>query len=174
VVMIRHFLAAASVIVLVASGLPSEAAPSKVESPKAASAKAAPAKAGTPKVPSEIAIPASVGEVRFRHQMHIDDLSIKCGSCHHQINAKKLNTPHPDYFGSSWINCKTCHDDSEKIAQKPYVCSECHRTSPKNIADETLSAKVVVHKQCWKCHAVGTGKEASEGCEKCHSGKKKS
>ena len=172
--MIRYFLAAASAIVLVASGLRSEAAPSKGESPKAASAKAAPAKAGTLKVPSEIAIPASVGEVRFRHQMHIDDLSIKCGDCHHQINAKKLNTPHPDYFGSSWINCKTCHDDSEKIAQKPYLCSECHRTRPKNIADETLSAKVVVHKQCWKCHSVGTGKEASQGCEKCHSGKKMS
>jgi hypothetical protein len=167
--MIRYLLAAASVMVLVAAGLPSEAAPSN-----AASAKAAPAKMDTLKIPSEIVIPASVGEVRFRHQMHIEDLSIKCGDCHHQINAKKLSTPHPDYFGSSWINCKTCHDGSEKIAQKPYLCSECHRTGPKNIADETLSAKVVVHKQCWKCHSVGTGKEASESCEKCHSGKKRS
>ena len=172
--MIKYFLAAVSLIVLVVAGEPSEAAPTKGESPKAASGKTTPAKAGTPKVPSEIAIPASVGEVRFRHQMHIEDLSVKCGDCHHQINAKKLNTPHPDYFGSSWINCKTCHDESEKVAQKSYVCSECHRAQPKNIADETLSAKVVVHKQCWKCHAVGTGKEASEGCEKCHSGKKKS
>ena len=44
--------------------------------------------------------------------------------------------------------------------------------NPRNIADETLSAKVVVHQQCWKCHPVGTGKEASAVCEKCHSGKK--
>ena len=167
--MSKCFLAVASVIFLVAASLPSEAAPSRGESSKTASAKA-----GTLKVPSEITIPASVGEVRFRHQMHIDALSIKCGDCHHQINARKLSTPHPDYFGSSWINCKTCHDDSEKIAQKPYLCSECHRTRPQNIADETLSAKVVIHKQCWKCHSVGTGKEASEGCEKCHSGKKRS
>ena len=114
-----------------------------------------------------------MGEITFRHQIHIKDLSIKCVDCHHQINAKRLNTPHPDYFGSSWINCKTCHDESEKIAQKAYVCSECHQTRPKDIVDETLSAKVVIHKQCWKCHEVSTGKEASKGCEKCHSGKKK-
>jgi len=30
----------------------------------------------------------------------------------------------------------------------------------------------VIHKQCWKCHAVGTGKDASKACEKCHAGKK--
>src|SRR4030067_1133669 len=146
--MSRYVLAAASVFMLVAAGLPSGAAPSK---------------AATPEIPSEINIPSSVGEVLFRHRMHIRDLSIKCVDCHHQINAKQLITPHPDYFGSSWINCKTCHDESEKIAQKPYICSECHQTRPKNIADETLSAKVVVHKQCWKCHGEGTGEEASNG-----------
>jgi hypothetical protein len=165
--MIKYFLAVVSVIFLVAAGLPSEAAPSKAEA-----SKAAPAKAGTLKVPSEIAIPASVGEVRFRHQMHIDDLSIKCGDCHHQINAKKLNTPHPDYFGSSWINCKTCHDDSEKIAQKPYLCSECHRTRPKNIADETLVQK------WWFTNMLDVplgrhGQGSKRGCEKCHSGKRR-
>jgi len=162
--MIKYFIAAASVIILVAAGLPSDAAPSK----------AAPPKAATLEIPAEINISSSVGEVVFRHQMHIRDLAIKCADCHHQINAKRLSTPHPDYFGSSWINCKTCHGESEKIAQKAYVCSECHQTKPRNITDETLSAKVVIHKQCWKCHGVGTGKEASSGCEKCHSGKKRS
>jgi len=104
--------------------------------------------------------------------MHIKDLGVKCVECHHQINAKKLTTPHPDYFKSSSIKCEICHDESEKIKQKAYVCSGCHRTNPINIADETLSAKVVVHKSCWKCHTVATGTEASKGCEKCHSGKK--
>ena len=166
--MIRYCLAVASVIILVAASLPSVGAP-----PKIAPSKAMPSSAGTLEIPSEINIPSSVGEITFRHQMHIRDLSIKCADCHHQINAKRLSTPHPDYFGSSWINCKTCHDESEKIAQKPYVCSECHPNRPKNIADETLSAKVVIHKQCWKCHAVATGKDASTSCEKCHSGKKR-
>ncbi len=167
--MIRYFLAAASVIVLVAAGLPTDAVPTR-----AAASQAARSKAVRPEVPADINIPSSVGEVVFRHQMHIRDFSIKCVDCHHQINAKRLNTPHPDYFGSSWINCKTCHDEPEKIARKPYICSECHQTRPRNIVDETLSSKVVVHKQCWKCHEVGTGKEASAGCEKCHSGKKRS
>ncbi len=167
--MIGYFLAAASVIILAAGNLPSEAAP-----PKLAPSKAASINAATLEIPSEMNIPSSVGDITFRHQMHIKDLSIKCADCHHQINAKRLDTPHPDYFGSSWINCKTCHDESEKIAQKAYICSECHQTRPKNIADETLSAKVVVHKQCWKCHGVGTGKDASKGCEKCHSGRKRS
>ena len=166
--MIRYFRAAASVMILVAASLPSVAAPPTVVPPKAA-----PAGAATREIPAEIKFPSSVGEITFRHQIHIKDLSIKCVDCHHQINAKRLNTPHPDYFGSSWINCKTCHDESEKIAQKAYVCSECHQTRPKDIVDETLSAKVVIHKQCWKCHEVSTGKEASKGCEKCHSGKKK-
>jgi Zn finger protein HypA/HybF involved in hydrogenase expression len=165
----RYLLAAASVVILAAGTLPSAAAPSKAAASKAVSPKAAPLE-----IPTEIRIPSSVGEVVFRHQMHIGDLGIKCADCHHQINAKPLSTPHPDYFGSSWINCKTCHDESEKIAQKAYKCSECHQTRPKNIVDETLSAKVVIHKQCWQCHAVSTGKKASTGCEKCHSGKKRS
>jgi len=171
--MIRHLLAAASVIILVASGLPSDAAPSTRPS-KAAASQTMPASAAKLEIPSEIRIPSSVGEILFRHQMHIRDLGIKCVDCHHSIDAKKLVTPHPDYFGSSWINCKTCHKESEKIAEGAYVCSECHQTRPKHIADETLSAKVVTHKQCWKCHRVGTGNEASKACAKCHSGRKKS
>ena len=113
-----------------------------------------------------------MGEVTFTHQMHYQDRGIQCTECHHQINAKKLVTPHPDYFKSSWINCGICHNASGKTTQSVYSCSACHRTNPVNIADETLSAKVVIHKQCWKCHAVGTGKEASAGCVFCHSGEK--
>jgi len=126
----------------------------------------------TSEIPLEIKIPSSVGDVVFPHEMHIEDLEIECVECHHQINAIKLHTPHPDYFRSSWINCKICHNGSEKIKQKVFTCSKCHRTNPANIADETLSAKVVVHKKCWECHEVGTGKEASESCEMCHSGEK--
>lgn len=150
--MIKHFVAALSAILLVAAN---SSAQSATEEP-----------------PSERRFSSSVGEVIFHHQMHSRDLAIKCVECHHQINAKKLNTPHPDYFKSSSIKCEICHDESEKIKQKAYSCSACHRTNPLSIADETLSAKVVVHKKCWKCHSVSTGKEASKGCEKCHSGKK--
>jgi Zn finger protein HypA/HybF involved in hydrogenase expression len=150
--MIKHLVSALSAIFLLVAGLP--------------------AKSETVDIPAERIFPSSVGEVVFHHQMHIKDLAIKCVECHHQINAKKLNTPHPDYFKSSSVKCEICHDASEKIKQRAYTCSACHHISPINIADETLSAKVVVHKQCWKCHQVSTGKEASKGCEKCHSGKK--
>lgn len=150
--MIKYFLAALAAGFLLAADLP--------------------AKSDALAIPAERSFPSSVGEVVFHHQMHVKDLSIKCVECHHQIDAKKLNTPHPGYLSSSSIKCEICHKESGEITQKAYVCSECHSTKPMNIADETLSAKVVIHKQCWRCHQVGTGKEANKGCEKCHSGKK--
>jgi c(7)-type cytochrome triheme protein len=151
-VMIKYFLAAVSALFLIAANLS--------------------VRSETLEVPSEKTFSSTAGEVVFHHQMHIKDLGIKCAECHHSINAKTLKTPHPDYLKSPSVKCGICHDESEKINQKAYTCSECHPTNPINIADETLSAKVVVHKQCWKCHAVSTGKEASTACEKCHSGKK--
>lgn len=176
--MTNYFVAAASAIFLVAACIPfnnndvAATASTTVASPSRSIVNAKFPKSATTEIPSEINIPSSVGEVIFRHQMHISDLSIKCVECHHQINAKTLNTPHPDYLKSSWINCNICHSESEKLKQKVFSCSACHNTNPINIADETLSSKVVIHKQCWKCHPVSTGKEASKSCEKCHSGKK--
>jgi DnaJ-class molecular chaperone len=152
--MIKYAVAAISAILLSAANLP--------------------AKSDTLEMPAERIFSSSVGEVTFKHQLHVQERGIQCVECHHQINAKTLKTPHPDYFKSSAIKCEICHDGSEKIKQKAYTCSGCHPANPAHIADETLSAKVVIHKQCWKCHAVGTGKEASKGCDKCHSGKKKS
>lgn len=179
--MIKYFIAAAAAVFFAAVSLPSNTEevkagkvfiPIKPASPAVVTTDGS--KSGAGEAPSQIKIPSSVGEVVFNHQKHIKDLGIKCVECHHQINAKKLNTPHPDYLKSSWINCQICHDGSEKARQAVYACSACHRTNPTNIADETLSSKVVIHKQCWKCHAVSAGKEASASCELCHSGKKKS
>jgi uncharacterized CHY-type Zn-finger protein len=160
--MIKRFLAAASAAILIAASV----------ARAAGLPESAPATQAAPEIPAEIKFVSSVGDVTFPHQRHISDFGAKCADCHHQINAKPLKTPHPDYFSSSWINCGTCHTNAEKTVQKAYVCSACHQSIPKNIADETLSAKVVIHKQCWKCHAVGTGKDASKACEKCHAGKK--
>jgi Zn finger protein HypA/HybF involved in hydrogenase expression len=151
--MIRYLLAVCAAVLVVAAALPAKAADSV-------------------QVPAEFKFPSSVGEVTFKHQLHIKERSIPCSECHHGINAKKLNTPHSDYFKSSWIKCSVCHEESGKTTQKLYACSGCHLAAPASISDETLSTKVVVHTQCWKCHAVGTAKEASANCETCHSGKK--
>ncbi len=124
-------------------------------------------------IPEDISFPSNVGEVVFPHQFHIEDIEMECVECHHQINAEVLSTPHPEYFKSSWIYCEICHKESGQIEQRIYTCSECHHPSPENIADETLSSKVVIHKSCWACHEVGTGTEASEICSNCHSGDKK-
>lgn len=137
-----------------------------------------PAGAETGEIPVLKSFPSSVGEVIFTHQMHARERAIACVECHHQINAKQLATPHPDYFKSSWINCEICHNQpgktnaTGKFKQSAYACSGCHRTNPGNIVDETLSAKVVIHRQCWKCHQVGVGKQASKSCDLCHSGKR--
>jgi len=150
--MLRYVAAAAAIVLLLSASLPS--------------------RSDTMAIPEEKSFPSSVGEVLFHHQMHIKDLTVKCVECHHSIDAKRLVTPHPEYLKSSSIKCEICHGDSEATRQSAYSCSGCHNKSPMNIADETLSAKVVIHQQCWKCHPVGTGKEASVACKKCHSGKK--
>jgi hypothetical protein len=166
--MVRYFLAMAAAITFASASVSSQAAPSQ-----AAPSEAAPSSAGTLDIPPVITFPSSVGEVIFPHQMHISTLGIKCIECHHQISAKTLVTPHPDYLKSSWINCAICHNSKlEKITPKAYTCSECHHSNPTNIADETLSAKVVIHERCWSCHPVGVGKEASKNCQLCHSGKR--
>lgn len=121
--------------------------------------------AAIPDIPDEITIESSVGNVLFPHKVH---MRFGCKACHHQIHAKELDTPHPDYLTSSWINCQDCHDAGSKTTRNNYKCSECHHSEPENIADETLSSKVVVHKSCWKCHKSGTGVKASEGCSTCH------
>ena len=172
--MSKYLIAAMITMLLLALGLPTRAAAAGM--------------------PVERIYPSSAGEVTFHHEMHFKDLAIKCDECHHAVNArpigaprpensktaagkcpidvKTLSTPHPDYFKSSSIKCVICHIESDGAKQNAYTCSGCHRTNPVNIADETLSAKVVVHKQCWKCHPVNAGKDASAVSEKCHTGKK--
>jgi hypothetical protein len=112
--------------------------------------------------------PSSVGEVAFPHQFHFEDLELECQACHHDINAATLRMPHEDYFEDFWIDCRICHKDEGSAVSEPQSCSNCHHDSPTDIADETLSAKVVVHKQCWECHELEKGEEASRGCKVCH------
>jgi hypothetical protein len=121
--------------------------------------------AAIPDIPSEITIESSVGNVLFPHNAH---MKFGCIACHHQIHAMELDTPHPDYLTSSRVNCQGCHDSELKTMSNNYKCSDCHHSEPENIADETLSSKVVIHKSCWKCHRSGTGVKASEGCSACH------
>lgn len=113
--------------------------------------------------------PSSVGEVVFPHEMHFDDLGIECKTCHHEINAEKLKMPHDDYFDDFWIDCRICHHSDGGTTEQAQPCSNCHHESPTDIADETLSTKVVIHKNCWKCHEVENGEESSESCQICHN-----
>lgn len=123
------------------------------------------ARAAGPAMPAEIVFPSAIGEVRFPHRAH---LKKKCVRCHHSIHADSLETPHDSYLDSSWIHCQTCHDSNPERSGKYYKCSECHHAAPENIADETLSSKVVIHKSCWQCHEAGTGAQASQACNQCH------
>lgn len=115
--------------------------------------------------PATITFESSVGEVRFPHKTH---LKMRCNRCHHQIQAEVLETPHEDYLESSWIRCQTCHADNPELSGKYFKCDQCHHSELENIADETLSAKVVVHKSCWKCHKTSSGADASRNCAFCH------
>jgi hypothetical protein len=119
-------------------------------------------------MPGEIIYESSVGNVLFPHSVHAKDQDIECTECHHQIHAGELDTPHPGYMTSSWVSCNICHNTNPENSQKYYRCSYCHHSDPDDIADETLSSKVVTHKSCWNCHETGTGVEASKGCSECH------
>ena len=124
-------------------------------------------------MPVEVTYESSVGNVLFPHNMHAIDQEIECTECHHQIHAGELDTPHPNYMTSSWVSCNICHSTNPENSQEYYRCSNCHQSDPNDIADETLSSKVVTHKSCWNCHESGTGVEASNGCTECHVKDKK-
>ena len=124
-------------------------------------------------MPGEITYTSSVGDVLFPHNLHVTELEVECVECHHQIHAMELDTPHPDYMTSSWVSCKICHNTDSVKREEYYKCSYCHLTNSDDIADETLSSKVVTHKSCWNCHETGTGVEASQGCVECHVKDKK-
>ena len=125
--------------------------------------------APVPDAPDEISMESSFGIVELPHKVHVKDVKLKCVVCHHQIHATELDTPHPDFLTSSRANCQTCHEPNSATSKKYYKCSLCHHSDLDDIADETLSAKVVVHKSCWKCHVTGTGVQASESCTDCHA-----
>jgi hypothetical protein len=119
-------------------------------------------------MPDEITYESSVGKVLFPHNTHAKDHEIECVECHHQIHAEELVTPHAEYLTSSWIKCQICHNPDSAAQGKYYKCSDCHHSEVDNIADETLSSKVVTHKSCWACHETETGVGASKGCVDCH------
>ncbi len=123
-------------------------------------------------LPKNIRIPSAIGAINFPHQQHVEDFEVECKNCHHEINAAKLNIPHEHYFDDFWIDCKICHHGKGGKRAEAQACSSCHHKSPSTITDETLSATVVIHKNCWQCHEVGTGAEASQNCKVCHSGEK--
>jgi len=129
-------------------------------------------KHGQDPIPAVIKSPSSVGEVTFPHQYHIDELELECSTCHHETHAVKLHFPHKDYFDDFWIDCTICHRQTADTQLTPQACSKCHHASPTNIADQTLSSKVVIHKNCWSCHEAEKGEEASKSCGFCHSGPK--
>jgi len=124
-----------------------------------------------PSVPAEIVSPTSVGEVVFPHRKHFEELQFPCTTCHHETRAAVLEMPHPQYFDDFWIDCKVCHQEAS-APQAPRACSTCHRSDLSNIADQTSSAKVAVHRSCWTCHASGAGEKATANCGLCHNRKR--
>jgi len=110
-----------------------------------------------------------MGDLIFPHVEHVEDMEIECDECHHETNAVPLNSPHQEYFDDLWVDCGACHHEPGSADRAPQSCYDCHDSSRRDVADESLSSKVILHKNCWKCHEVETGLEASESCELCHS-----
>jgi hypothetical protein len=111
-----------------------------------------------------------MGDLIFDHEEHAEEMELECDECHHETNAAPLDFPHEQYFHDLWIDCDTCHREAGSPDLEPQSCYECHDTTLRDIADERLSSKVILHQNCWACHEVETGVEASESCETCHTG----
>lgn len=111
-----------------------------------------------------------MGELIFDHEEHAEEMELECDECHHETNAAPLNIPHEEYFHDLWIDCEACHREAGSPDLEPQSCYGCHDTTLRDIADERLSTKVILHQNCWTCHEVETAVEASESCEICHTG----
>ncbi len=120
-----------------------------------------------PSAAAVITSSSPIGEVRFPHALHAEEIGVECAGCHHETNAARLRLPHEEYFADFWIDCAICHRETDTAAV-PQSCGACHHAVPSSNADETLSAKVVIHQSCWSCHEIGTGREASANCRFCH------
>ena len=108
---------------------------------------------------------------RFSHDAHVTRQKLECVECHHETNAARLDTPHDHYLAGSGIDCRICHQGTPQ-PREPQACSNCHPVAATEDADETLSAKVVIHRACWRCHPAADGVSASEACGTCHGDRK--
>jgi hypothetical protein len=119
-----------------------------------------------PAVPDRIVSPTAVGEVDFAHRTHAEDLGIECVECHHETRAAALATPHPRYLEDTGVDCAVCHGQATPLTARS--CAGCHGSRIATVASDSLSAKVAIHRTCWKCHEPSTGAQASAGCALCH------
>jgi hypothetical protein len=134
---------------------------------------AASGQAPAPKPPAAvIRFPSYLGEVRFEHKKHIDEFGLACTDCHHETNAGKLEFTHKDLIPTYRVDCQICHHEAD-VPMTPQSCSKCHPSTPTSNADETATSKVAMHKDCWKCHEIGQGPDASGKCPTCHKGPRK-
>ena len=120
--------------------------------------------------PSSVKRPSIMGDILFDHEEHEEEADAECEDCHHETNAGPLEFPHEEYFHDLWIDCDSCHHEAGSPELEPQSCYDCHDEEKRGVADERLSPKVILHRNCWTCHEVETGVEASESCENCHSG----
>lgn len=142
-----------------------------VAAARAADENANTAPAAQAQPPKIVVFPNRVGEVDFPHAMHIDDLGIDCGDCHHPVRAPELQTPHPQYFKECQVPCSTCHR-ADGTTEASHNCASCHKEAgPKS--GKMLSSKVALHQMCGNCHEIGTGEDASKSCSFCHTGPRK-
>jgi hypothetical protein len=109
----------------------------------------------------------AMAKARFPHDQHVLKQKLECVTCHHETNARAIVTPHPAYLDGAGIDCTVCHHGTDR-PREPQACAECHPVTPPSIADETLSAKVVIHKTCWRCHPIGEAPRAGGVCLTCH------
>ncbi|MFH1809791.1 MAG: cytochrome c3 family protein [Pseudomonadota bacterium] len=138
-------------------------------------AQAVPSVAAEPTAIKEtITFESVMGRVEFAHRQHVEEFGVECASCHHEVRARELKTPHDRYLRNLPVDCARCHHAGD-AAHKIQACSNCHdaAASIPGPDDLRMGARAAVHLTCAACHEFGQGCEASQKCITCHAGPKK-
>jgi len=100
---------------------------------------------------------AATEKPRFPHQEHVTRHNLECVECITRPTRLRLDTPHDAYLAGNGIECQVCHQGRSLPREPQALLQPVNPVTPTDVADETLSAKVVIHRTCWRCHPMREG-----------------
>lgn len=112
-------------------------------------------------------VSSQLGDIETLHKNHVEDRSIDCSTCHHEITHGKRPLDQPDL-----ADCESCHPkhhEAESLLYNTYSFGE---------GEDFASPEFVSHIECKACHNKQVGQRfdpkgvtflaSAESCNNCH------